>query len=63
MYTVSIETAKGQRLMSAKLSEIVNSYSDLLIAVLDTPVSDQLLIKVLVSVEQTHYLIDQGLLR
>lgn len=49
--------------MSAKLSEIVNGYSDLLIAVLDTPVSDQLLIKVLVSVEQTHYLIDQGLLR
>lgn len=49
--------------MSAKLSEIVNSYSDLLIAVLDTPVSNQLLIKVLVSVEQTHYMIDQGLLR
>lgn len=63
MYTVSIETAKGQIPMSAKLSEIVNSYSDLLIAVLDNPVNNQLLIKVLVSVEQTHYLIDQGLLR
>ncbi len=48
--------------MSKELVKIVDAYSDLLIKVLEGNLSDQLLIKVLEGIDETHDLIDRGLI-
>ena len=49
--------------MSTALTELINSYNDLLIQTLNLQNPDQLLVKVLMSIEDTHNLIEKGLLR
>ena len=49
--------------MTKALFELTESYSDLLIQTLELQNPNELLVKVLMSIDETHTLIDQGLLR
>ena len=48
--------------MSKDLIKVVDRYSDLLINALEHNASDQLLIKILKGIDETHDLIDRGLI-
>ena len=48
--------------MSKDLIKVVDGYSDLLIKALDGNMSDKLLIEILKGIDETHDLIDRGLI-
>ena len=47
--------------MSKELQKVINSYSDLLIKVLESSCSDKLFVEVLKSIDEFHQEIDKGL--